>query len=1105
MIWKTIAILLAFAATVFGADISTTILATRPTLLKGYWKCNDLTGTTLTDSSGNGNDLAITGTQGSTYWLGESGVSSTAGSCFRTAASAYASRTTSVLGNLDNQNFTLFAFFKGTTAFGSPNAFGVSNSGTTNDRAAIGNASLSPTNATVSARGSDATTATLTGGTAFGDGNWHSIAFRRNGAVFDLFVDGVNAGTTTVTLTLGSLSNRTGLMHIITASTSSYATGSVQHAAIWSTNLLDSEILAIHQSGFYNEGVGGFKLGTRSHVIREPFWLLNNVDTMYYVTAGGVLQQLTIGPNLSFINGILNSIVSGGNVSTPGAAPTGSLAFFTGPTTINNGDLSGQVTTSGSNVTTLTPNTVSYSQIQQESALSVLGNPTNLTANPSEIPMAVNTIVGRAAGPAIAGLPLGANLAFGNASPFPLNVVPPAGFWFYGGGLSSGYPALGTGTSVVTANALTGTGTTAVRDTNATLNTPTTVGLTVLGVGNAANNPLIFGKRFTDISPLAPLMRFQDTVGNDLVAFGPTGSLTAGSIPPARIAWSDPGTDAIAGWDHTDLALRNITIGTGLSYDHPSHTLSATGGGGGGAPAGTGFAHVTGGVWDTPIADTGTSNVVRQNSPSINQPTVTSPVNNVNVLTIRRFTDTSPLGHFMSLNTAVGNTPLFSVAVDGTLDNGIVPEARVSWVNPGINAIRVWDSINNAPVNASIGAGLSYSHSGQTLSATSTLPTGTGFYHVTGGVADGIAIAQNGTGNVVGASAPTITDANFLNSTNGLNLISGARFTDASPSGHLINLTTAVGGTSLFSVDPTGSMDNGAVPEPRIVWTNPGGGSNRIRMWDNNTSAMVNALIGAGLSYSAGTKTLSATGTTPSGTGFVHVTGGAYDTPYSATGSGTVVALASAPSLTDATFGNSANGLSLISGKRFTDSSPAGNLINLTTNAGVSLLQVDYTGTLLAGSIPEARIVYTSPGANVIRMWDNTDNALVNAALGKRVVYDHASHTLNIRNRVNSAASVPAGTGTLSINTDNYDEFDLTALTENITTITLTGTPKQGDTITILIRDDNTGTRTIAWSPIVSLQTVTLPTVTVQNHWMYQTLVYNATIALWICTGTGVY
>jgi hypothetical protein len=84
----------------------------------------------------------------------------------------------------------------------------------------------------------------FSGGTAF-DGSWHSVAFRRNGTAFTIWVDGINVASTTATLATGSTCNRTSLMHILFGGTSGYAKGRIQHAAIWNRALSDSEIMAI--------------------------------------------------------------------------------------------------------------------------------------------------------------------------------------------------------------------------------------------------------------------------------------------------------------------------------------------------------------------------------------------------------------------------------------------------------------------------------------------------------------------------------------------------------------------------------------------------------------------------------------------------------------------------------------------------------------------------------------------------------------------------------------------------------------------------------------------------------------------------------------------
>jgi len=224
-------------------------LATEPARLKGYWKCDETSGTTLADSSGNSKNLTITGAINTNYWLGESGEQ---GRCFRTdGVAGYASRNDAVIPSLDNKNFTLFALFKGGTDFGVRGALAISNSSTNNDRAQIGQ-----NNATSQALGralgnSGVMASGFSGGTVF-DRSWHSVAFRRNGTAFELFVDGTRVASTTATLATGSTCNRTSLMHMLTSGTTAYAKGSIQHAAIWNRALSDSEIVAIQTARTIN-------------------------------------------------------------------------------------------------------------------------------------------------------------------------------------------------------------------------------------------------------------------------------------------------------------------------------------------------------------------------------------------------------------------------------------------------------------------------------------------------------------------------------------------------------------------------------------------------------------------------------------------------------------------------------------------------------------------------------------------------------------------------------------------------------------------------------------------------------------------------------------
>src|SRR5262249_38561886 len=194
------------------SSFAAVILATEPANLEGYWKCDETSGTTLADSSGNSKDLTIAGAINANYWLGETGEQ---GTCFRTdGVAGYASRNDAVIPSLDDTNFTLFALFNGGTDFGSGAALAISNSSTNNDRAQIGEFSTT-SQASARARGNSGVMASgFSGGTAF-DGSWHSVAFRRNATAFELFVDGTRVASTTATLATGSTCNRTSLMHLI--------------------------------------------------------------------------------------------------------------------------------------------------------------------------------------------------------------------------------------------------------------------------------------------------------------------------------------------------------------------------------------------------------------------------------------------------------------------------------------------------------------------------------------------------------------------------------------------------------------------------------------------------------------------------------------------------------------------------------------------------------------------------------------------------------------------------------------------------------------------------------------------------------------------------
>ncbi len=93
-----------------------------------------------------------------------------------------------------------------------------------------------------------------------------------------------------------------------------------------------------------------------------------------------------------------------------------------------------------------------------------------------------------------------------------------------------------------------------------------------------------------------------------------------------------------------------------------------------------------------------------------------------------------------------------------------------------------------------------------------------------------------------------------------------------------------------------------------------------------------------------------------------------------------------------------------------------------------------------------------------------------------------------------------ASDGTPSINTDNYDFVDITALAVNITSMTtnLTGTPVNFRPLIIMIKDNGVA-RTITWGTSFEAVGAALPTTTIANKRTVVGLRYNTTSSKWMC------
>jgi len=89
---------------------------------------------------------------------------------------------------------------------------------------------------------------------------------------------------------------------------------------------------------------------------------------------------------------------------------------------------------------------------------------------------------------------------------------------------------------------------------------------------------------------------------------------------------------------------------------------------------------------------------------------------------------------------------------------------------------------------------------------------------------------------------------------------------------------------------------------------------------------------------------------------------------------------------------------------------------------------------------------------------------------------------------------------TPTINTDNYDAINITALAANITSMTtnLTGTPNNFDNLLFRIKDNGVA-RTISWGAKFAQKGINLPTTTVASKILTVGFQYDTVTATWGC------
>lgn len=181
--------------------------------------------------------------------------------------------------------------------------------------------------------------------------------------------------------------------------------------------------------------------------------------------------------------------------------------------------------------------------------------------------------------------------------------------------------------------------------------------------------------------------------------------------------------------------------------------------------------------------------------------------------------------------------------------------------------------------------------------------------------------------------------------------------------------------------------------------------------------------------------------------------------------------------------------------------SPDGGAVN-NTNAAVAWSAtyptlMGWNGSSTYGvRVDSARTADTLSGVVAIANGGTGQTTLAAASI---VTYAGTETLTN--KRINPRAVTETSNGTPSINSDTTDIYGLTAQAVNITSVTVTGTPVNGQKLWIYIV--GTAARTITWGASFEASTVALPTTTVSTNRLDVGFVWNAATSKWRCVASA--
>ncbi len=149
----------------------------------------------------------------------------------------------------------------------------------------------------------------------------------------------------------------------------------------------------------------------------------------------------------------------------------------------------------------------------------------------------------------------------------------------------------------------------------------------------------------------------------------------------------------------------------------------------------------------------------------------------------------------------------------------------------------------------------------------------------------------------------------------------------------------------------------------------------------------------------------------------------------------------------------------------------------------------------------------TAVGVGSIELGNSTDTTISRVSAGVVAVEGVAVPTISSTNtftnkRITKRAISTGSTATPSINSDITDVYYITGLGTAITSLTITGTPTEGQSLVLWIKDDGTGRAlTFGTGSCAFSSDLPAPNTTTAGKYIYCTFIYNSVLTKWVMSG----